>query len=120
MTFYTDMAATAEALLSEFGMPAVLRAIQGNAADKPCTVCIYEYRPRDAAQQLANPTDRCVLISPFDPETGAPMAVPPNNETDVIVCSKGPDAGVRLPLTAPVKLYAPGGVVVLYECTTRR
>lgn len=119
--FYADLIAVANELLTEFGMPAVLRSIvPGTRPDRPCVAAIVDYRPRDQETHLANPTDRQVLIDPIDPATGLPMTLPPDNEQDQLVPTIGPDANKLLPFTSPVKLYAPAGIVVLYETTVRR
>jgi hypothetical protein len=114
---YVGMQSTADLLLKEFGMSAVLRRA---GVDRPCIVAIIDYMPRDKANQLANPTDRRVLISAATPEV---QAEPPSNELDQLVTFVQPGGTVVdeiLPFAQPVKKYAPAGVVVLYEATVRR
>jgi hypothetical protein len=118
---YVGMQSIADTLLQEFGMAAVLR--RAGVADRPCVCCVYDYRPRDAKNQLANPTDRRVLISAATPEV---QAMPPDNEQDVLVTfvqQNGQSTSTVneiLPFAEPVKLYSPAGVVVVYEATVRR
>ena len=114
---YPAMRAVADKLIGQFGMPASLRRLSDNPTDRPCWIVITEYDPKDAATQLANPTDRKVLISAG---LGSVPAEPPDNERDQLVVLTGPDAGNVLPFTSPVKIYAPAGIVVLYESTVRR
>lgn len=116
---YPAMASVADNLIAKFGMAASLRPIGAtdSSQDRPCTIVITEYRPKDAATQLANPTDRQILIAPG---LGGVPGQPPDNEKDQIVVLKGPDAGKVLPFTSPVKLYSPAGITVLYESTVRR
>lgn len=116
---YDGLRDEADLLLQEFGMAAVLRR---DGVDRPCLVVIIETYPRDRANQLANPTDRRVLISAATPEV---RATPPDNELDQLVTFVQPPANPPveekpLPFAAPVKKYAPAGVVVLYEATVRR
>jgi hypothetical protein len=111
---YAAMQSIANSLLTEFGMSAVLRRASADPTDRPCIVAITDYMPKDRANELANPTDRRVYISAVS------LEVPPDNELDVLVPLIGPDANVTLPFTSPVKIFAPAGIVVLYECTVRR
>lgn len=117
---YVGIKLQADALLQEFGMPAVLRRAGGSPEDRPCVVVVTDFMPRDKAQQLANPTDRRVLISAATPEV---QAMPPDNELDQLVTFVQPGGTVVdevLPFASPVKKYAPAGVVVLYEGVVRR
>jgi len=111
--FFTSMQSTAMTLITQFGMPAVLRRV--GSTDRPCTICIYDYAPRDPVTQLANPTQRKVLIS----VTGL-LTNPPDNEQDQLVPSQGPDANVPLPFAQPVKPYAPNGTIICWDCVVRR
>jgi hypothetical protein len=117
---YVGMQATADLLLQQFGMSAVLRRAGFSPEDRPCVVAIIDFLPRDKAQALANPTDRRVLISAATPEV---QDMPPDNELDQLVTFLQPGGTVVdeiLPFAQPVKKYAPAGVVVLYEATVRR
>jgi hypothetical protein len=119
---YVGLMLQADALIAQFGMVAVLRRAGSSPQDRPCLVVITDTYPRDRAQQLANPTDRRVLISAATPEV---QAMPPNNELDQLVLFAQPLANPPvvaevLPFAQPVKRYAPAGVVVLYEATVRR
>lgn len=115
---YARTRATADKLLKYFGMSAVLR--REGIPDRVCIVAITDYSPRDASSQLANPTDRHVIMSAATPEI---QALPPNNELDQLVTFIQPGGTVVneiLPFTCPAKPIAPAGVPVLYEFTVRR
>lgn len=119
---YVGMRATADLLLQEFGMAAVLRREGSSPEDRPCIVAIIDYLPRDRASELANPTDRRVLISADTPEV---QAMPPSNELDQLVTfvqppTSPPVVNEVLPFLEPVKLYSPAGIPVLYEGRVRR
>ena len=116
---YIGMLATADQLLQQFGMKASLRR---GGIDRDCVVVITEYMPKDAQTQLANPTDRQVLISAG---LGGVPAVPPDWEQDQLVTYVQPAGNLPtvneiLPFTMPVKPIAPAGIVVLYQTTVRR
>lgn len=118
---YPAFRGTADALIQRFGMRAVLRrGAQPNVVDRICWVVITDYMPRDAQSQLANPTDRKVIMSAG---LGDVPTTPPDNELDQLVTFIQP-AGVLvdeiLPFTCPVKPIRPAGIVVLYEFTVRR
>lgn len=101
-------------------MAAVLRRAGSSPEDRPCVVVVYDYMPRDKANQLANPVERRVLISAATPEV---QAMPPDNELDQLVTFVQPGGTVVdeiLPFAQPVKKYAPAGVVVLYEGVVRK
>jgi hypothetical protein len=112
---YTQFQAFATKLISEFGMKAVLRRLTDTPTDRPCTVVIWDYNPRDQASELANPTDRKVIIA-----VAGLLNEPPDNERDQLVPLIGPDANVAMPFTSPVKIIAPAGIVVVYQSTVRR
>ena len=119
---YPQTQLDADALIRDFGMGAVLRRA---SVDRPCTVCIIEYNPREKPAELANPTDRKVIMSPLDPTTGLPQAIPPDNELDQLVTfvqppTNSPVVNEILPLTCKPKPTAPAGIVVLWEFTVRR
>src|SRR5581483_8534889 len=105
-SFYPQMLAVADALIEEFGMTANLVRANGTPASRSCVCVIYDYMPRDRATDLANPTDRKVIIAAG---LGDVAAYPPDNEQDKLVPLIGPDAGVLLPFTSPVKIFAPAG-----------
>jgi hypothetical protein len=120
---YVQTQADAEELLQEFGMAAVFR--RSGIVDRPCTVAIIEYDPREKPSDLANPTDRRVIMSPLDPTTGLPLAIPPDNELDQLVTfvqppTNSPVVNEVLPLTCKPKRTAPAGVTVLWEFTVRQ
>jgi hypothetical protein len=120
---YTGMQGTADDLIKYFGMPAVLRSITGVRPDRPVTVCIVEYKPREKPNELANPTDRNVIMSPLDPTTGLPLAVQPDDEQDVLVTFVQPGGTVQdevLRMTCKPEQTNPAGVNCLWQFTVRR
>ena len=117
---YAAMAAVVDELIQEFGMEATLTGITDPTRNRPCFVAVLEYKPKDAATQLANPTDRWVLI---DPLFGGVPSLPPDKEYDQLVTYKQPGGVVideTLPFTMPIKPLRPAGLVVLYESYVRR
>lgn len=119
---YLDAQMTADELIQYFGMDAVLRRAGGSPVDRPCRIAIVEYRPREKPADLANPTDRYVIMSAENEEV---QAVPPDDEQDVLVTFKQPasDPPVEdelLVLTCKPKVTAPAGIPVCYEFTVRR
>src|ERR1035437_3873228 len=122
---YQQTQVDADNLLREFGMGAVLRRVSANPTDRPCRDCIIEYVSREQPAELANPTDRRVIMSPLDPKTGLPLAIPPDNELDQLVTfvqppTNSPVVNEILPLTCTPRPTAPAGVIVLWEFTVRR
>ncbi len=122
---YIQTQADADNLIKYFGMGAVLRRVSRSPTDRPCTVCIIEYNPREKPADLANPTDRKVILSPLDPSTNLPLAIAPDNELDQLVTFVQPLANPPvineiLPLTCKPKPTAPAGVTVLWEFTVRQ
>jgi len=119
------MQGTADELIKYFGMPAVLRRVSTSPTDRPCVIAIIEFNPREQASELANPTDRKIVMSPLDPTTGLVMEVPPDDELDALVTFVQPMGAVPvvleiLPLTCKPKMTAPAGVNCLWEFTVRR
>ena len=109
----------ADNLIRYFGMDAVLRRAGSSPEDRPCRVAIIEYDPREKPANLANPTDRKVIMSV------ANLGVPPDNELDQLVTFVQPPTNPPvvhevLPLTCKPKPTAPAGVVVIWEFTVRR
>ena len=107
-------------LVKKYGMKAVLRRTTDTPSDRPCWVLVVDEMPKDAASQLANPTDRKIIMSAVGLDS-----MPPDNERDQLVTFVQPLAPVPvekevLPFTCPVKKYAPAGITVLYEFTVRR
>jgi hypothetical protein len=108
----------ADNLIKYFGMKAVLR--RPGIPDRPCTVVIIEYDPRDQPAELATPVDRKVIMSAANVEI---QTTPPDNEQDHLVTFIQPGGTVEnedLPLTCKPKPTAPAGVTVLWEFTVRR
>src|SRR6185437_15813110 len=84
---YPAMQATADELIAYFGMGAVLRRITASPTDRPCTVAIVEYDPREQPNELTNPTDRRVVMS------AANLSEPPDDEQDALVTFVQPPPG---------------------------
>jgi hypothetical protein len=119
---YNEAISDAEELIAFFGMDAVLRRVSSSPIDRPCRVAIISYDPREKPSNLANPTDRRVIMSAANDEI---RAMPPNNELDQLVTFVQPPTNPPvedeiLPFTCPVKPTAPAGVPVLYEFTVRQ
>jgi hypothetical protein len=117
---YIKTRAIGDKLVKKFGMAAVLRRTTNTPSDRDCWVVVIDEMPRDAASQLANPTDRKIIMSAVGLDSE-----PPDNERDQLVTFVQPPALVPiekevLPFTCPVKKYAPAGITVLYEFTVRR
>jgi len=121
--FDYDQAKTdADDLLDFFGMDAVLRRAGSSPEDRPCRVAIIEYNPREKPSDLANPTDRKVIMSAKNSEV---QLTPPDNEQDQLVTfvqppSDPPVVDEILPMTSKPKKTAPAGVTVLWEFTVRQ
>lgn len=123
---YLDARSTADELITYFGMDAVLRREGSSPTDRPCRIAITEWRPREQATSLTNPTDRYVFMSAKNEEV---QLMPPDNEQDVLVTFKQlPTGGPVLPLTedeilpmtCKPKPTDPAGIIVCYEFTVRR
>lgn len=117
---YEQAITDADNLIQFFGMDAVLR--RAGSADRPCRIAIIEYNPREQPSNLANPTDRKVIMSAANSEV---QLVPPDNEQDQLVTFVQPPANPPvvnevLPLTCKPKQTAPAGVTVLWEFTVRQ
>jgi hypothetical protein len=117
---YGRSRATADRLIRKFGMQGVLRRATTSPTDRPVWVLIVDELPRDQASQLANPTDRNVIMSAVGLDD-----MQPDNEQDQLVTFVQPPTNPPvekevLPFTCPVKKIAPAGITVLYEFTVRR
>lgn len=120
---YPAMQGTADELIKYFGMRAVLRSLTATRPDRPVTVCVIEFTPREKANELTNPTDRKVLMSPLDPVTGLTLAIPPDNEQDALVTFVQPAGTIQdevLTMTCKPAMTAPASVNCLWEFTVRR
>ena len=122
---YPAMQQTADELVKYFGMGAVLRSLTGSRPDRPCTIAIIEYNPREKPTDMANPTDRKVVMSPLDPSTGLELTLPPDSELDALVTfvqplTKPPIEKEVLPMTCKPKKTSPAGIDCLWEFTVRR
>jgi hypothetical protein len=119
---YVQSITDADDLITFFGMDAVLRREGSSPTDRPCRVVIIEYNPREQPAQLANPTDRKVIMSAANSEV---QLMPPDNEQDNLVTfvqppTNPPIVDEVLPLTSKPKRTAPAGVTVLWEFAVRR
>lgn len=114
---YLQAQVDADELIQYFGMSAVLR--RAGLADRPVTVCIIEFNPKEKATELANPTDRQVVMSALG------LTVDPDNELDQLVTFVQPSTNPPvvdeiLPMTCKPKRTAPAGVTALWEFTVRQ
>lgn len=119
---YQGAIADAANLLDFFGMDAVLRRAGSSPEDRPCVVAIISYDPREKPADLANPTDRKVIMSAANSEV---QLMPPDNELDQLVTfvqppTNPPVVDEVLPLTCKPKKTAPAGVTVIWEFTVRQ
>lgn len=123
---YLDAQNTADSLIQYFGMDAVLRREGSSPVDRPCRVAIVDWRPRERATDLTNPTDRYVIMSASNVEV---QLMPPDSEQDLLVTYKQLPTGGPvlplvedevLPLTSKPKPTEPAGITVCYEFTVRR
>lgn len=118
--FYQEMLGIADSLIQQYGMAANLRANAGGAL-RPCVIVVPDYMPKDAQTQLANPTERTVL---FAAGLGDIPNKAPDWEGEQLITyfqppSSPPIVNEILSFTQPLKLYSPGGIVVLYECRVK-
>jgi hypothetical protein len=118
--FYAQMLAVADQLITDYGMAASLRNNETGAL-RACIVAITDYMPRDAATQLANPTERTVL---FAAGLGDIPNAAPDWENEQLVTyvqppGNPPVINETLSFTMPLKLYSPGGIVVLYQTNVK-
>lgn len=119
---YAQSITDADELIQYFGMAAVLRRVGSSPTDRPCTVVVISYDPRDKSSAMANPTDRKVIMSNADAEV---QLMPPDNEQDQLVTFKQPasDPPVEdevLPMTCKPKKTAPAGITAFWEFTVRQ
>jgi hypothetical protein len=120
---YPAMQQTADELIAYFGMAAVLRSLTASRPDRPCMIAIMEYNPREKPNEMANPTDRKIVMSPLDPTTGLELVLPPDDELDALVTVVQPAGTVEnevLPMTCKPKKTSPAGIDCLWEFTVRR
>ena len=120
VAFYAEILSIADQLIDEYGMAANLRVNAGGAL-RPCVIVISDYMPRDAQTLLANPTERTVL---FAAGLGDIPNAAPDWEGEQLLSYIQPPADPPvineiLSFTMPLKLYSPGGIVVLYQCTVK-
>lgn len=118
--FYAEILAIGDGLIDQYGMLASLRANVGGAL-RDCYVVVSDYMPRDAQTQLANPTERTIL---FAAGLGDIPNAAPDWENETLVTyvqpvTNPPVINEILAFTMPLKLYSPGGIVVLYQCTVK-
>ena len=119
-TFYAEMLAVADQLITDYGMVAALKN-NNTQALRECFIAITEYMPRDAQTQLANPTERTVL---FAAGLGDIPNLAPDWENEQLVTyvqppGNPPQINEILSFSMPLKLYSPGGIVVLYQTNVK-
>jgi hypothetical protein len=116
--FYAEMLAVADELIADYGMPANLRNNE-TLVLRPCVIVVSDYMPRDAQTQLANPTERTIL---FAAGLGDIPNLAPDWEYEQLITYVQPGGTVVnevLSFTQPLKLYSPGGIVVLYQTNVK-
>lgn len=86
--------------IERFGSPGKLRSI-ADGSERDCKVAILEYGPRESQLRLEG-YERALIA--------APLAVPPNHETDLLVAN-GNVYRIVLPIRGP----RPGGHAIYYE-----
>ncbi len=119
MTFYSDMADTADELITEFGQAVTLKVSAGSAYDPETGSSVVTYTDQaghgcvvDFDKKLIDGTkvrigDKLVLLSPIgisEPKDGDQLVV-------------GAETWQLVP---PVTVTAPAGVAVLYEVQVRK
>lgn len=119
---YAQAIKDADELIAYFGMPASLRREGSSPLDRDCLIAIIEYNPRERPTELANPTDRKIIMSASNSDV---QLMPPDNEQDKLVVynqpmTTPPSIKEILPLTCKPKPLAPAGVTVFWEFTVRR
>ena len=119
MTFYSDMATTADELITEFGQTVTLKVSAGAAYDPETGSSVVTYTDQsghgcvvDFDKKLIDGTkvrigDKLVLLSPLG------VSEPKDGDQLVI----GVDTWQLVP---PVTVTAPAGVAVLYEVQVRK
>ncbi len=120
VAFYAEILSIADQLIDEYGMAANLRVNAGGAL-RPCVIVISDYMPRDAQTLLANPTERTVL---FAAGLGDIPNKAPDWEGEMLITylqppTNPPVINEVLAFSMPLKLYAPGGIIVLYQTTVK-
>ncbi len=120
VAFYAEILGIADQLIDEYGMGANLRS-NANGSLRPCVVVIPDYMPRDAQTLLANPTERTVLFAAGlgDIPNAAPDWEGEQLLTYIQPPGNPPVINEILSFTMPLKLFSPGGIVVLYQCTVK-
>ena len=119
MTFYSDMATTADELITEFGQAVTLKASAGAAYDPETGSSVVTYADQsghgcvvDFDKKLIDSTkvrigDKLVLLSPLG------ISEPKDGDQLVI----GAETWQLVP---PVTVTAPAGIAVLYEVQVRK
>lgn len=119
MTFYTDLAATADSMLKEFGAPAVLRRASGGAydpatggvpssdlADELIVAAVFDYAEGLINGSLIQVGDKQAYVSV--------LGVAPPKTSDVVIWQEQ-----RYTIVKPLVL-SPAGENVLYELQMRK
>lgn len=80
MTILAQKRSFADRMIRKYGVRGFLRR---NSVNRAITVALIEWDPREKGLRLEG--SRRALISALDPDTGAPLAVPPDHELDQLV-----------------------------------
>jgi len=100
---YTRSQQTAHRQIARFGGPAKLRR---NGVDRDCTAAVVDFDPKD--RNLILDGARRVLVSPL--HNGAPLAIPPNHEQDLLIYK-----GEVLMLVQPPRGPRPAAISIFYD-----
>jgi hypothetical protein len=103
---YAKFQATADAFITKYGLPAVLRRATG---DRPCICFLANYSPRELRGSLIQATDQHAFISAVG------LTVEPDNEQDKLIFN-----GVQYDLVAPPNRVKPADVVIYWDLQVRR
>lgn len=102
-------------MLSEFGMPAVLRSTANG--DRPCTVFLSDWTVQELYGRQYDPVSRKALVSP------AGLTYPPNMlerlVTFVQPMAEPPVENETLRILLPPTQVGPAGVTLIWELVVR-
>lgn len=105
---YARMVKKANQLIQKFGQPTPAKLRRDGINDRPCTVVMIGYTPRQ--QELRSVGAVRFLISTIDPVTHLTLALPPNHELDMVVF-----AGSVYRLPTPDEGPRPGGTILYHD-----
>jgi hypothetical protein len=99
----------ADSLIARFGGGSGLGTLRRDGIDDRVVSCVLtEYTPHEKELRLEG--SRRALVSRFDPDTGAPLALPPNHELDKLVF-----AGEVLRIVSPDTGIRPNGTPIFHD-----